>query len=73
MADIADFSIVIYQRRPGCWRAAITPNRRAGIVVRGDKVRSVVTPDDYATESDAQLAAQKLIVSVQPTAPSASF
>jgi hypothetical protein len=33
----------------------------AGPVVGGDKVRSVVTPDDYATASDAQFAAQKLI------------
>ena len=31
------------------------------MVVGGDKVRSVVTPDDYATESAALLAAQKLI------------
>jgi hypothetical protein len=61
MADISEFSIVTYQRKPGCWRAAIARKRRAGMVVEGDKVRSVVTPDDYASESDAQLAAQELI------------
>jgi hypothetical protein len=61
MADISEFSIVAYQRKPGCRRAAITRKGSAGMVVEGDKVRSVVTPDDYASESDAQLAARKLI------------
>ena len=61
MADISDFSIVTYECKPGCWRAAITRKNNAGKVVRGNKVRSVVTPDDYATESAALLAAQKLI------------
>ena len=49
MADISEFSIVTYERKPGCWRAAITRKGSAGPVVGGDKVRSVVTPDDYAT------------------------
>jgi hypothetical protein len=61
MADISEFSVVTYERKPGHWRAAITRKVGSGIVVHGDKVRSVVTPDDYATESDAQFAAQKLI------------
>ena len=62
MADITEFSIVTYERKPGRWRAAITRKGSAGMVVRGgDKVRSVVTPDDYVSESDAQLAAQILI------------
>jgi hypothetical protein len=61
MADISEFSIVTYERKPGCWRAAVTRKGSAGMVVGGDKVRSVVTPNDYASESDAQLAAQNLI------------
>jgi hypothetical protein len=61
MADVSEFSIVVYQRKPGCWRAAIIRKRRARTVVEGDKVRSVVTPDDYASESDALLAAEKFI------------
>jgi hypothetical protein len=61
MAHNSQYSIVAFERKPGCWRAAITRKGGAGIVVGGDKVRSVVTPDDYASESDAQLAAQKLI------------
>ncbi len=58
MADISEFSIVTYERKPGHWRAAIIRKIGSGMVVQGDKVRSV---DDYATESDAQFAAQRLI------------
>ena len=60
MADISEFSIVTYERKPGRWRAAIT-RKDGGMGVGVDKVRSVVTPDDYASESEAELAAQKLI------------
>ena len=61
MADISKFSIVTYERKPGHWRAAITRRGSAGSAVRGNTVLSVVTPDDYASESEAELAAQKLI------------
>jgi hypothetical protein len=65
MADIFKFSIVTYERKPGCWRAAITPKVGSGGVgsggVGGKKVRSIVTPDDYPSEADAWFAAQKLI------------
>jgi hypothetical protein len=61
MADISEFSIVTYQRKPGCWRAAITRRRSARLAVEGQKVRSVVTPDDHASQSDAELAAEILI------------
>ena len=60
MAEISEFSIVTYQRKPGQWRAAITRKRSSGMD-RGDTMRSVVTPDDYESESEAELAAQKLI------------
>jgi hypothetical protein len=60
MAHISEFTIVVYQRKPGHWRAAITPKARTQSVVRSE-VFSVVTPDDYASESEAELAAQKLI------------
>jgi hypothetical protein len=61
MANISEFSIVTYERKPEHWRAAITRKARAGSVVQGDKVRSVLTPDDYASEPDAQFAAEKMI------------
>jgi hypothetical protein len=61
MADISKFSIIAYERKPGHWRAAIIPKGRSVVVDAGETVRSVVTPDDCASESEAELAAQKLI------------
>ncbi len=61
MADITQFSIVTYERRPGYWRAAITPLRRPGAVLAGRTVFSLVTPDDFASEPEAKSAAEKLI------------
>ena len=60
MANVSEFSIVTYLRKPGHWRAAITPNVRIWSV-GGERVRSVVTPDDFASETEAQLAAEQLI------------
>jgi hypothetical protein len=60
MADISDFSIVTFLRKPGHWRAAIFPKARiksAG----GETVLSVVTRDDFASEAEAQLAAERLV------------
>jgi len=61
MADISKFSIVTYERKPGHWRAGRYPEGPRWDCRRGDKVRSIVTPDDYASESEAQVAAEKLI------------
>ena len=61
MADISKFSIVTYERKPGQWRAAITPIQRSGSSTQRGTVHSVVTPDDYVSESEAQLAAERLI------------
>ena len=61
MANISEFSIVTFERKPGHWRAAITRKVRDGIAVGGVKVRSIVTPDDYASELEANIAAEKLI------------
>ena len=62
MASITQFSIVTYERKPGRWRAAITPIRPSGIVVRGQTVTSIVTPGDYSSEPDAEFAARKIIL-----------
>jgi hypothetical protein len=61
MANVSEFSIVTYLRKPGHWRAAIIPNVRIGECVGGERVRSVVTPDDFASETEAELAAEQLI------------
>jgi hypothetical protein len=60
MANVSAFSIATYLRKPGYWRAAIIPYVRIGSV-GGERVRSVVTPDDFASEAEAQLAAEQLI------------
>jgi hypothetical protein len=64
MADISEFSLVTYERRPGCWRAAVTRNGSVGKVVGGDMVRSVVTPD---------LTRPSLTLSLQPKSLSENF
>jgi hypothetical protein len=61
MADLSQFSIVTYERRPGHWRAAITPVRQPAAVMTGKTISSIVTPDDFASESDARFAAEKII------------
>ena len=60
MANVSEFSIVTYLRKPKHWRAAILREARTQSA-QGDTVRSVVTPDDFASEAEAQLAAEKLI------------
>jgi hypothetical protein len=61
MALISEYSIVTYERKPEHWRAAIIPKGRIGIAVRGDQVRSIITPYDSATEADAKFAAERLV------------
>jgi hypothetical protein len=59
MALISEYSVVTYERKPKHWRAAIVPNGRLGIA--GVKVRSIITPYDSVTETDAKFAAEQLI------------
>ena len=67
MANVSEFSIGTYLRKPGYWRAAITPKGRTG--VGGQTVRSVVTPDDFASEAEAQWAAEQLIRNLDQPMP----
>lgn len=64
MANKSQFSIVTYERRPGRWRAAVTPFAQSGSFIRGRTTSSIVTGDDSKSESDAMLAAEKLIKSL---------
>jgi hypothetical protein len=61
LAEISQFSIVTYERRPGYWRAAITPVKRSGSSILGRTTSSIVTPDDFDSETAAQFAAEKII------------
>jgi hypothetical protein len=64
MANKSQFSIVIYERRPGHWRAAITPFLHSGSFIRGKTTSSIVTSHDSASEADAMIAAEQLIKSL---------
>jgi hypothetical protein len=61
LAEISQFSIVTYERRPGHWRAAMTPYRQSGNFILGKTTSSFVTPDDFPSEHDAKAAAEKII------------
>jgi hypothetical protein len=63
MTDISEYSIVTYERKPGHWRAAVSP--RVLDSALGKAVRSTVTPDDSISEAAAKLAATKLIRKLQ--------
>jgi hypothetical protein len=61
VANKSQYLIVAYQRSLGHWRAAISPYAHSGIYIQGRTTTSFVTPDDYTSESDAVLAAEKII------------
>jgi hypothetical protein len=61
MANISEYSVVTYERKPGHWRAAISPKILDRSGASGVTVRSIVTPDDSASESEARFAGERLI------------
>jgi hypothetical protein len=65
MAHISDYFIVTYERKPGRWRAAVSPKILDRRGAPGGTVHSIVTPDDSVSESEANLAAAKLIRKLQ--------
>jgi hypothetical protein len=65
MAHISEYSIVTYERKPGHWRAAVSPKPLVKSVAAGKTVHSTVTPDDSASEPEAKLAATRLIQKLQ--------
>jgi hypothetical protein len=58
MAHISEYSI---ERKPGHWRAAVSPKVLDRIGAPGLTVHSTVTPDDSESESAAMFAAEQLI------------
>jgi hypothetical protein len=61
MAHISEYSIVTYERKPGHWRAAVSPKVLDRIGAPGLTVHSTVTSDDTESESAAMFAAEQLI------------
>ena len=65
MADPAKFEGVTYQRQPGLWRASFTSK---GLTTSGLIIRSVVIPDDCASEEEARKAAMLAIKNIDALA-----
>ena len=64
MAHISDYSLSP-MKKPGHWRAAVSPKVLDRHGAPGKTVRSIVTPDDSTSESEAKLAATQLIRKLQ--------
>jgi hypothetical protein len=61
MADASQFTILTFQRRPGLWRASISPKAPSAMNVAGKTILGFVTEDDCETEEAAETAARKAI------------
>ncbi len=62
MVKIQGYEIVTFQRKPGLWRASITPldeKRETGIGTR--QIRSFLTDDDCSSEAEAEKSAANAI------------
>jgi hypothetical protein len=64
-AHISEYSIITYERKPGHWRAAVSPKVLDRSGAPGKPVHSTVTPDDSVSESEAKFAATQLIRKLQ--------
>jgi hypothetical protein len=61
MAKPSDYRIVTFQRKPGYWRANITPIVPPVTVTRGAAILGFVTSEDSSSEEGATLAANRAI------------
>ncbi|MDB5565011.1 MAG: hypothetical protein JWP84_1577 [Tardiphaga sp.] len=61
MADASLFSILTFQRRPGLWRASISPKVNANSAIKGKTMLGFVTEDDSDSEEAAETAAKRAI------------
>lgn len=61
MAKRSDYRIVTFQRKPGQWRANITPIVQPATMTRGGSILGFVTAEDSSSEENAVLAADRAI------------
>ena len=61
MANASDYRIEIFQRKPGCWRANVTPVAAPSATRLRTTVLGFVTGKDSCSEADALLAANQAI------------
>ena len=61
MAKASDYRIVTFQRKPGQWRANITPIVAPATIARGAAILGFVTAEDSSSEEGATIAANRAI------------
>lgn len=61
MADASLFSILTFQRRPGLWRASVSPKVPMSMTIVGKTILGFVTEEDCESEEAAEMAARKAI------------
>jgi len=61
MAKASDYKIVTFQRKPGRWRANVTPIVQAATRRQGSTILGFVTTEDSGSEESAAIAADKAI------------
>jgi hypothetical protein len=61
MAKASDYTIVTFQRKPGRWRANVTPIVQIATTRQGSTILGFVTTEDSSSEESAAIAADKAI------------
>ena len=61
MAKPSDYRVVTFQRKPGQWRANITPIVQPVTITRGATLLGFVTSEDSKSEAGAVIAADRAI------------
>jgi hypothetical protein len=65
MANASDYQIITFQRKPGRWRANITPVALPSATRLGTSILGFVTPDDSDCEKAAIVAAHLVIARIE--------
>jgi hypothetical protein len=61
MAKASDYKIVTFQRKPGRWRADVTPIVQMAARRQGSTILGFITTEDSSSEESAAIAADKAI------------
>jgi hypothetical protein len=61
MAKASDYKIITFQRKPGRWRANVTPITKPAASRQGVTTLGFVTTEDSSSEESAAIAADQAI------------
>jgi hypothetical protein len=61
MAKASDYKVVTFQRKPGRWRANVTPIVQPAATTQGTTILGFVTTEDSGSEEGAAIAADQAI------------